>query len=245
MNTYHQPPANDQSPDGGRRAGTRWFLGAGAILLAVGVLGGVALAGNTSSPASPANSAAPAGPAGQAAVLSAVLGSAGSGQAGTAQAATAQAAAAGPAGYPAARRCALVIRRLRAIGRQHAARAVRRHCRRVIRRRIGLRLLGGMYGQFTFRTRSGIRTIGYERGIVASDSGSSLVVRAADGTTETWNLTGRTVVRRDGARTSRSALAGGEPVFVAGQVVSGAHDIRLAVIRPAAAAAPANSPAGS
>jgi hypothetical protein len=103
-----------------------------------------------------------------------------------------------------------------------------------------------MYGQFTFRTGSGTRTIAFERGTVVSRDGRSVVVRAADGTAETWQLVSDTVVRRRGARTSRSALAGGEPVFVAGPVVSGAHEIRLAVIRPAAAATgPASPAAGS
>lgn len=99
-----------------------------------------------------------------------------------------------------------------------------------------------MYGQFTFRTAASIRTIAYERGTVVSDDGSAVVVRAADGTTETWQLVSDTVVRRDGSTTGPGALAAGQRVFVAGPVVSGVHDVRLAVIRPAA---PGNAGTGS
>ncbi len=270
MDTYNQPPGSDRQPARGGHGGAHWYVGAAAALLAVGIFGGVALAGNGSAPASlaipaaatgsaapaglpdqtgapgragaagqagTANPAGPAGPTGQAAVLSAVLSSAG---ADSAAASTASVPA------PAARRCVHAIRRLRAAGRHHAARVVRRHCRRTVRRGIGLRLLGGMYGQFTFRTKSGVRTIAYQRGIVVSDSGSAVVIRAADGSTETWSLVSDTVVRRHGGKTGRSALAQGESVFVAGPVVSGVHDIRLAVIRPAAPGpASGNSSAGS
>jgi hypothetical protein len=100
-----------------------------------------------------------------------------------------------------------------------------------------------MYGQFTFRARSGVRTIAYERGTVQSDNGSSVVVRAADGTTETWSLTSKTVVRQNRGKTTGSALSAGEQVFVAGPVISGAHDIRLAVIRPAMPGSASGNPA--
>ena len=243
MDIYNEPPGSGQSPARSGRRSARWYVGAAAALLAVGIFGGVALAGNAGAPASqaaatgsaspagspnqagPANPAPPGGPTGLAAVLSAVLSSAG---ASTAATSTAVAPA------PAVRRCGLAIRRLRAVGRHHAARVVRRHCRRLIRRRIGIRLLGGMYGQFTFRTAAGTRTIAFERGTVVSDDGSAVVVRAADGSTETWQLVSGTVVRRDGSTTGPGALAGGERLFVAGPVVGGVHDIRLAVIRPAA-----------
>ncbi len=253
MDTYSESPGSDQGP-AHRWRGPYGYVAATAALLAVGIFGGVALAGNAGPPAgqpvpaaatgsasqagtpNQAGAASPAGsagPTGQAAVLSAVLSSAGASQAATATTVV-------PAS--AARRCRLAIRRLRATGRHHAARAVRRHCRRLIRRRIGIRLLGGMYGQFTFRTAAGTRAIAYERGTVTSDDGSSVVVRAADGTTQTWQVVSDSVVRRDGSRVGVSALAAGQAVFVAGPVVSGVHDIRLAVIRPAA---PGNAGAGS
>jgi hypothetical protein len=129
--------------------------------------------------------------------------------------------------------------RLRATGHIRAAHVVARACRRIGR----IRLLGGMYGQFTFRTKSGVRTIAYERGTVQSDNGSSVIVRAADGTTETWNLTSKTVVRQNRAKTTDSALSAGDQVFVAGPVISGAHDIRLAVIRSAMPGSASGNPA--
>ena len=41
-----------------------------------------------------------------------------------------------------------------------------------------------------------------------------------------------TVVRENGSKTSQSALAVGEPVWVGGPVLSGVKDARLVVIRP-------------
>jgi hypothetical protein len=93
-----------------------------------------------------------------------------------------------------------------------------------------LRLLGGMYGSFTFRTKSGDETLAFERGTIESVSRSNIVVRAADGTTMTWQLVTDTVVR-DHGKSSTSKLSSGERVFVGGPVVSGAHDARLVVIR--------------
>ena len=196
--------------------------------------------GGSSAPAALASSAAPAaaGPAGQAAQLNAMLSSAASPDAASA------AAAFGAAARPAARaaRCRQVAARLWAAGRPHAARAALRACRRIGR----IRLVGGMYGQFTFRTKAGVRTIAYERGTVQSASGGSVIVRAADGTTETWSLTSKTVVRQHGSKTTGSALSAGQLVFVAGPVVSGAHDIRLAVIRPGTPGSPSGtSPSGT
>jgi len=80
---------------------------------------------------------------------------------------------------------------------------------------------------------------------VSSDDGSTVAVRAADGTTETWRLVSDTVVRRGGARTPAAALSRGEAVFVGGPVTAGARDIRLALIWPGAGRrAPAGSAAG-
>jgi len=228
-----------------RSRSLRW--GAGIALVAL-LAGGGALAVNglngSSAPASLAsNSAATtaAGPTGQAAQLNAILSSATSPAAASA-AGTFGSATAGPARAGGALRCRRVITRLRVTGHPRAAHAVARRCRRIGR----VRLLGGMYGQFTFRTKSGVRTIAYERGTVQSDSGSSVVVRAADGTTETWSVTSKTVVRQDRRKTTTSALSAGEQVFVAGPVISGTHDIRLAVIRPAMpGSASGNSASGS
>jgi hypothetical protein len=93
-----------------------------------------------------------------------------------------------------------------------------------------LRALGGMYGSFTFQTKSGDETLAFERGTIESVSRSNVVVRAADGTTMTWQLVADTVVR-DHGKSSPSALSGGQLIFVGGPVVSGARDARLIVIR--------------
>ena len=222
------------------RRALRW--GAGAALAALLFGGGVVASGLTgsSSPvlSSNAASAGAAAPTGQAAQLNAILSSATSPGAASAAAAFGSASP-GTARMARAVRCRRLRARLRATGHPRAAHAVARACHRIGR----VRLLGGMYGQFTFRTRSGVRTIAYERGAVQSDSGNSVVVRAADGTTETWNLTSKTVVRQNHGKTTSSALSAGQQVFVAGPVVSGAHDIRLAVIRPVTAGSASGNPA--
>ena len=51
------------------------------------------------------------------------------------------------------------------------------------------------------------------------------------------------MVRQNRSKTTSSALSAGQQVFVAGPVISGAHDIRLAVIRPAAAGSASGNPA--
>ncbi len=222
------------------RRALRW--GAGAALATLLFGGGVVASGLTgsSSPvlSSNAASAGAAAPTGQAAQLNAILSSATSPGAASAAAAFGSASP-GTARTARAVRCRRVRARLRATGHLRAAHAVARACHRIGR----VRLLGGMYGQFTFRTRSGVRTIAYERGAVQSDSGNSVVVRAADGTTETWNLTSKTVVRQNHGKTTSSALSAGQQAFVAGPVVSGAHDIRLAVIRPVTAGSASGNPA--
>ena len=67
------------------------------------------------------------------------------------------------------------------------------------------RLLGGVDGQFTFRTKSGLpharlRT----RRDRDRDQRQHIVVQAADGTTWTWDLVSDTVVREHGAKTARA-----------------------------------------
>jgi hypothetical protein len=100
-----------------------------------------------------------------------------------------------------------------------------------------LRTLGGMYGSFTFRTKAGAdRTLAFERGTIESMTSSDIVVRAPDGTTITWLLASGTVVRDLGkfgkfGKSSTSALADGQRVFVGGPVVSGARNAQLIAIR--------------
>jgi hypothetical protein len=56
-------------------------------------------------------------------------------------------------------------------------------------------------------------------------------VKAKDGTTWTWVLTGTSVVRQNGTKTSESALKAGETVLAAGPVTGTARGARLVVIR--------------
>lgn len=105
--------------------------------------------------------------------------------------------------------------------------AQRRAARRAIRR---LRLLGGEYGQFTFQTKKGPRTVAFERGTIVSVAGSDVTVRAVDGDTMTWVLYGKSAVRKAGSKLSASALSAGEKVLVAGPVTGTTRDARLIVI---------------
>lgn len=104
----------------------------------------------------------------------------------------------------------------------------------------------GMYGEVAYRGKDGTtHTLAFERGVVTSD-GSALVVKAANGTTWTWQYTSSTVVRKTGSKVSRSDLSSGERVLVAGPVVAGARDARLIVIggsrHPASGSTPAPAP---
>ncbi len=101
-----------------------------------------------------------------------------------------------------------------------------------------LRRLGGVDGTVTFHNNTGFHTVSFERGTIQSVSGSDVVIKAADGTTWSWQIVSDTVVRKNGAKTTTSALSAGETVFAGGPVVSGARDARLIVIR-------ASGPSGS
>jgi len=139
------------------------------------------------------------------------------------------------------RRCARAVRAARLAGLTGHPAAARRaagaavvRCRFIRRRIVRFFLLRGIDGQFSFRTADGgIRTLAYERGVIESvNSGSSIVVQAADGTIWTWELVSSTVVRDGSGKISVSTLAAGEPVWVGGPVVSGARDARLIFVRP-------------
>ena len=104
-----------------------------------------------------------------------------------------------------------------------------------VRRLARLRRLDGMYGQFSYETKDGARTLAFERGTIASVGSGDVVIRAADGTTYTWTLTSTSVVRENGTKEPVSTLAAGQPVFAGGQVTGGTRDARLIVIRKAAA----------
>jgi hypothetical protein len=228
---------------GGRRP-MRW--GAGIALVAL-LAGGGALAATELRSPGPATAGS-----GQAAALNTILSSASSPAAGaasssapgTAAAATAASSSAassadsaalssatpGSAGQPAvAGRCRRAVTRLRAASHPRAAAIVGRFCRN---RLVRLRALGGMHGQFTFKARSGSRTIAFARGVLESATPGQVVVKSADGTTWTWDLVATTVVREKGNVVGHGVLASGEQVFAGGPVVSGENDARLIVIRP-------------
>lgn len=258
----HQHYAKD------RRHAAHWTIGLtlALVLAAGGVLTGVVLAGHgtpasNAAPASdsPSSTGAASQPANQAAALNTALNAADApgtlsltAVATTATGSTGQAVAA-TAKTTACRRAVAALRAARRAGRPALARAARAaviaHCHGLRRRLFRVFLLRGIDGQYTFRTKQGtVRTLAFERGVIQSVSGSTIVARAVDGTTWTWDLVRNTVVREDGKKTASSALTSGEPVWVGGPVVSGAKHARLIVIRPPSApptATPAPSASGS
>jgi hypothetical protein len=228
---------------------------AAVALAAGGIVAGISLAGH-SSPSASTSAASEGGPGTQAAALNTALNSADT--PGT-LALTSSSSAVGVAGASAAgaattaHPCAAARKAARAArqaGHPAVARAARKaagpRCRWLRRRIVRVALLRGIDGQFTFRGKGGtIRTLAFERGVVQSVSGSNIVVSAADGTTWTWDLVSNTVVRENGSKTSQSALATGEPVWVGGPVLSGVKNARLVVIRPPSGSASPASPAPS
>ena len=104
-----------------------------------------------------------------------------------------------------------------------------------------IRRLGGVEGTATFRNKKGFHTLSFERGSIQSVSGGDVVIKSPDGTTWTWKIVSDTVVRKDGAKTTASALSAGETVFAGGPVVSGARDARLIIVKPAASAGTSGS----
>ena len=241
------PPGQYGAPRPPRRGRALWW-GAGLALVAVlaggGAFAATHLAGNTS-PAAATTGAT--GPTGQAAQLNALLNSAsspsseaaaatfGTTSAGTSSSGTSSSgtAATADANHPCLSRAAKIL----ANGHPRAARLAVRRCH-VLR---GVRVLGGLHGQFTFKTKTGYTTLAYERGVIRSISGSDVTVQATDGTTWTWVLVSDTVVRHGGQKVAGSELAEGQQVFAGGPVVSGVYDARLIVIRPAASTSPSPS----
>jgi hypothetical protein len=240
-----------------RHKALRWTVGitVAALLAGGGAIAGVSLASNTLSgtPAASTGSAAAGGqsggaavPGGQAALLDAALSTAGSPDAtlsSTPAGATGLTSAGQPVTAPGTGtpvgRCARALaaaRAARVSGHPRQAGAAARFAVRChIRHRIvRFFLLHGVDGQFTFRTPAGaLKTLAYERGVVESvNGGTSIVVKAADGTVWTWDLVSNTVVRESTGKVSGSALASGEEVWIGGPVVNGSKDARLIFVRP-------------
>jgi hypothetical protein len=168
-------------------------------------------------------------------VLNTMLSSASPGAAGVpGNAGTASATSAAP--------CRNGAAKLKAAGHPFAARIALWRCHHRLHL---VRALGGIHGQFTFETKTGARTLAYERGVIESVSGSDVVVQAKDGTTWTWVLGGSTVIRESGKRVATTALSDGENVFAAGPVVSGTYNARLIVIRASSAISSPSPASGS
>jgi hypothetical protein len=249
------PPDGPGGPGGGarRRHPLAWTAGlvAAAALGAGGIVAGVALAGNSAPAASTSPTGTAAGPGTQGAALNTALNSADASSALALTSSSGTAAAGAGAAGATAHPCAAALKTARAdrrAGHPAAARAALRaagaRCRSLRHRLFRAVLRRGVDGQLTFRGQGGaLRTVAFQRGIIQSDSGGTVVVHAADGTTWTWDLVSSTVVRESGQKTTTGALTAGEPVWVGGPVVSGAKDARLIVIRPpSGSSAPASPP---
>ena len=130
----------------------------------------------------------------------------------------------------AAGRCAKITGALRQSGHDRAAWRLTVLCHS---RLLRLALVGGEHGVVTFKSMTGTTTMAFERGTLEAVSSSEVTVKAADGTTWTWDLTSATVVRSDRQQVAASALTSGEQVLVGGPVSGGAHDARIIRIRPA------------
>jgi hypothetical protein len=152
----------------------------------------------------------------------------------TASSGTAAAASAGPTGQAAVLNDALTAASTTSTSTGSSTTTSTAAKGRLGRALIRLRLLGGMYGQYTFETKKGPRTLAFERGTILSIVGSDVTVRATDGNTQTWVLTSASIVREDGTRTSASSLADGQLVLAAGPISGTTRDARLVVIRSAA-----------
>src|SRR5262245_53315779 len=212
-------PGNPRLPAGrpvvGHRrfgAGTRWLAGlAVAVVLAGGTVLGVSLGGAASPQAARALlTGSASGDSGDRTA------SGGGGQHhATASAGSGRDATRAPAGLGA--RPGVAAHRFTARLRAYA--------------RLWLLARRALHGQITIATRTGPRTIAFERGTIRSISDSSVVVKAADGTAWTWQVSRATLIVKAGRRVGPTALAAGQQVFVIGQVAGRSDDARRVVIR--------------
>lgn len=101
-------------------------------------------------------------------------------------------------------------------------------------------------GDVTFRTRTGFRTIHYERGTVTAVGTSSLTVQIPDGISTTFAVTDKTHIRQAGHAIQLSQLSAGDRALVLATGTSGsggpftAYLVRSAP--PAGSATPQASP---
>lgn len=85
------------------------------------------------------------------------------------------------------------------------------------RRMAALRRVRGVHGEATVRGKDGFHLADWQRGKITGISGTTLTVRSADGATWTWTTNGDTRVRKDGGKSTLSALTSGAQVFVLGE----------------------------
>ena len=133
----------------------------------------------------------------------------------------------------AAGKCAEVAQQLRDSGHPVVAFRLRALCESPLLR---LALVGGEYGQVTFQSKTGPKTLAFERGTVESVTGSQFTVVAPDGVTWTWDITASTVFHETRQVTTKAALGNGDKVIVGGPVVAGARNAKLVRIRASAGA---------
>jgi hypothetical protein len=247
LNTPHtaELPRQPHRPAGVRRfgAGARWMAGLAVIaLLAAACVLGVTLSGGSGRQR--AGAALAASTAGSALGGTAASGSRHGAAVAAKPGSPASAAWAGPGARRIGARlraCFASARHLRASGHPFLARARLRACiRRYVRLRAALGALRlhrlrilihrTLHGQITIETKNGPKTLAFERGAVQSVSGNSLVIRAADGTVWTWNLSSATRVIKAWQRVGASALAAGQRVLVLGEVSAGSDQARRVLI---------------
>jgi hypothetical protein len=241
----HQVPGLPERLRKDHRKALHWTAGllVATLLAGGGMIAGLRLAGH-SSPAANGAASGQVGSAQQGVLLNETLSSASvpgaltaAGAIRTGAGVTAAGAAAGTAAS--APVCARARRVSRAAQRAGLPRLARRigigaaRCHLARRRVFAFFLLRGVDGQFTVQTRNGTRMLAFERGVIQSVSnGTSITVKASDGTSWIWDLVAATVVRDRQGKVSQSALTVGTPVWAGGPVVQGVKDARLIVVRP-------------
>jgi hypothetical protein len=87
-----------------------------------------------------------------------------------------------------------------------------------------------IHGQVTVESKNGPKTIAFERGVVQSVSGGSVLIKAADGMTATWQVGSEARVFRHGQKVGADALAAGQRVSVLGLVTGGTYQARRVLI---------------
>jgi hypothetical protein len=96
--------------------------------------------------------------------------------------------------------------------------------------RLELLLRRAMHGQVTVESKNGPKTIAFDRGVVQSVSGSSVVVKAANGVTAAWQVGSEARVYQHGQEVGADALAAGQRVSVVGVVTGGTDQARRVLI---------------